>query len=64
MKTRNKCYSTCPSCGCKCEVRGMDNGIGSYEFWGFRGYDSNIVPVSMCCEAEIEDDIEEDCDDI
>lgn len=44
----------CVECGKLCEVKMMDVGEGSYEFWGQRGYDKNLVEVSVCCEAEVE----------
>lgn len=46
---------TCPECGEPCNVVTADNGIGSYEYWGAPGFDSQPFPASDCCEAEIED---------
>jgi hypothetical protein len=41
----------CTECGQKCNVIIVDFGIGSYEYWGSRGVDSQIEVVSDCCEA-------------
>ena len=49
----------CSCCGQECEVKVVDNGIGSYEFWGAKGYDSRPEAVSECCEADVFAD--EDC---
>ena len=31
----------------------VDQGIGPYEFWGRKGFDSNLQWVSNCCEAQV-----------
>lgn len=41
----------CEECGEECDVQYVDQGIGSYEFWGQRGVDRNVLPCSDCCEA-------------
>ncbi len=41
----------CEGCGEVCTVKVIDEGIGSYEFWGARGCQVLLVPVSDCCEA-------------
>lgn len=46
----------CTECGEECRGRVVDQGIGSYEFWGQRGVDSRKVFVSSCCEAEMTTD--------
>jgi len=43
----------CAECGKPCQGEFADFGIGSYEFWGFKGNDSRRVFVSECCEAEV-----------
>ena len=44
----------CPDCKESCEPIVVDNGIGPYEFWGARGFHSQIEVVSNCCEAPLE----------
>ncbi len=41
----------CSECNEPNDGENMDFGIGSYEFWGQRGCDTNIQFVSTCCEA-------------
>ena len=41
----------CSECGDECRVKEIDEGIGSYEFWGCRGTDHQCFVVSVCCEA-------------
>ena len=31
----------------------VDNGIGAYEFWGQRGFHSDVGVVSDCCEKAL-----------
>lgn len=45
----------CTSCKQDAEGRWEDNGIGSYEFWGTPGDDSQLDFVSTCCEAPLEE---------
>jgi hypothetical protein len=35
-------------------IRSEDQGIGHYEYWGFTGYDSKIVPVCAICDQELD----------
>lgn len=44
----------CKECGETCDLTKVDEGIGSYEYWGARGFDSRIEIVSWCCHAEYE----------
>jgi len=44
----------CPDCGEECQVIVVDQGIGHYEYWGAKCYDSRPEVVSDCCEAFIE----------
>ena len=44
----------CPFCHNECSVIAIDEGIGPYECWGFKGVDTDIVPASDCCHAQIE----------
>lgn len=41
----------CTACGQPCEVGIIDNGIGSYEYWGSKEVDIQLEAVSNCCEA-------------
>lgn len=41
----------CEGCGQPSEVKDMDFGIGSYEFWGCPGVDTNVQTVTVCCEV-------------
>jgi hypothetical protein len=34
----------------------IDEGIGSYEYWGAKGVDIRLVEVSPCCEADVLDE--------
>lgn len=46
----------CTACGCTCHPIKGDNGIGSYEFWGARGFDSRVSWDSDCCDAPVSED--------
>jgi len=46
--------ATCPDCHEECTAIIIDNGIGWYEFWGARCFDSKPEVVSNCCEAFLE----------
>ena len=46
----------CSDCGQECTVGVIDEGIGSYEYWGAKGVDVRLVEVSDCCEAEVLDE--------
>lgn len=46
----------CPECHCPCEPKSCDSGIGGYEFWGQKCFDSRPYTGSDCCEADLEDD--------
>lgn len=39
----------CACCGRETTIILEDVGIGSFEFWGRKGNDSVLVPVSKCC---------------
>ena len=43
----------CGECGKECDWQTLDYGIGSYEFWGARGVDTNLHTVSVCCEGDL-----------
>jgi len=43
----------CGECGFPCTATVVDFGIGPYEFWGQRSYDTNKQLVSHCCEAKL-----------
>lgn len=43
----------CRNCGKPCRAILVDMGIGPYEFWGARGVDKRMVPVSPCCEEDV-----------
>ena len=44
----------CPDCHEMAEAIVVDNGIGSYEFWGQKCFQSSPEVVSNCCEAPLE----------
>jgi hypothetical protein len=52
----------CGECGDQIEPTVVDNGIGYYEYWGFRGFDSQPDVVSPCCGATVFDDPELNCE--
>lgn len=56
----------CECCGEECIAIEVDNGIGAYEYWGFKGVDRRIDIESNCCNAKVLDYYpepeEEDCD--
>jgi hypothetical protein len=41
----------CGACNEPCQVVTSDQGIGSYEFWGATGVDTDIQTLSDCCDA-------------
>ena len=43
----------CGSCGEPCEGGWIDFGLGPFEFWGAKGYDSHVEWVSTCCESGV-----------
>lgn len=49
----NPLTEICSACGEPCKGIVMDFGIGPYEYWGQRGFDSNPRYVSNCCEADV-----------
>lgn len=54
----------CTECGEECSIKVIDEGIGSYEFWGARGIHVDKRTVSSCCEAEVTtENLEEHKDD-
>jgi hypothetical protein len=46
----------CPDCGKPCRAVQCDAGIGPYEYWGVKGFDSRPYTGSDCCEAELTED--------
>jgi len=46
----------CGECGRECRPVKVEDGIGRYEYWGYRGIDRRYSYVSHCCEAEIFDE--------
>ena len=53
----------CSYCNQECDVEEVDEGIGSYEYWGATGVDVKMVEVSACCGEEVLDEpTEEDGD--
>ena len=38
----------CSECGEHCTATIIDEGIGSYEYWGAKGVDVRLVEVSPC----------------
>jgi hypothetical protein len=43
----------CDNCLQPCKGIVVDNGIGEYEYWGQKGFDSSPEYVSDCCEAAV-----------
>lgn len=43
----------CEGCGRECDIVDVDYGIGSYEYWGFRGVHHQYAPGSSCCGEEV-----------
>ena len=52
MRKNNRLYYRCSECKELCDTEELDFGIGSYEFWGAPGCDSNIQEVSTCCNGD------------
>lgn len=56
----------CECCGQACHGITVDNGIGSYEYWGSKGTHHQYDIESSCCNATVLDHDpnpeEEDCD--
>jgi len=48
----------CGECKEECKVITVDDGIGSYEFWGARGCDVRLRAASDCCEGDVYEDKE------
>lgn len=46
-------YGDCPEHG-RVKVKWEDHGIGAYEYWGARGYDSQMRPVCPECDETLE----------
>lgn len=54
----------CTECKQECGVIEDDEGIGGYEYWGAKGYDSRIELRSACCDTDVTEDMpEEDAED-
>ena len=43
----------CDCCGMSCRPKLVDEGIGCYEYWGFKGTDVRYEWRSSCCEASL-----------
>lgn len=43
----------CSDCKQPCTPVGIDRGIGPFEFWGAKGFDSQPDVGSDCCEAMV-----------
>jgi hypothetical protein len=43
----------CGECKENCTPILIDDGIGSYEYWGAKGVDTRISCISACCEADV-----------
>jgi hypothetical protein len=46
-------YFYCSECRQLCNDVERDFGIGSYEFWGSSGCDSDVQAVSECCDGDL-----------
>ena len=54
----------CPTCHEEAELTTEDYGIGSYEFWGAKCFDTDIRTSTVCCETEVDPPDESgDCGD-
>lgn len=47
-------FAICKECGEECVIIVVDEGIGSYEFWGANGTHHDYREVSSCCESDFE----------
>ena len=54
MKHREPQYGICPEHG-QVEAKWEDYGIGWYEYWGHKGFDSQMVAVCPECEEVLDD---------
>lgn len=45
----------CAHCNKECIGVAVDNGIGSYEYWGSKGVHHQIDIESNCCNAQVLD---------
>lgn len=45
----------CTDCGKECRIILIDEGIGSYEYWGQKGVHHDYRRASYCCEADVLD---------
>lgn len=45
----------CSACGEECSTHTVDEGIGSFEFWGERGVHHDYHEVSKCCDSDVAD---------
>jgi len=46
----------CDCCEEECGIAMIDEGIGTYEYWGSKGVDTRMIPVSDCCNETIIDE--------
>jgi hypothetical protein len=46
-------YYYCSECRQLCADVERDFGVGSYEYWGADGCDSNVKRVSECCDGDL-----------
>ncbi len=46
----------CGECKEECNPTVIDEGIGSYEFWGAKCVDTRLFLVSCCCEGTVYSD--------
>lgn len=53
VSPRDQADYLCSACGERCSPSVVDTGIGAYEFWGQRGFHSEVGVVSDCCEAAL-----------
>ena len=43
----------CGACGKECTPMKVDGGIGHYEYWGQKSFDSRPYVGSDCCDADV-----------
>jgi len=55
MRQKYPIKGFCPHCNDTVSGKPIDVGIGTYEYWGCKGVDKQIVIVCEDCDVELED---------
>jgi len=53
-------YGYCPNCNKVVTVKTVDEGIGPYEYWGYKGWHHDYVDVCTECDGYIEGETSDD----